>query len=182
MSTSTQCAVRLSIALLASMLPACGLPQRHGAHDHAAVDAAFTRLAGLQGEWVDPTGSLGAPDVVQATWRLTGGGSAVVETLFPGTPDEMVTVYHKDGHDLVLTHYCSAGNQPRMRATSLGEHVIQFDFDGGCNIDPARDMHMHSGRLEFVSGDELHAEWQGWEDGKADPDHLAQFRLVRKKG
>ncbi len=174
---------RVSAALaLAACVGACSAPSRYAIDHQHAVDAAFTRLAGLQGEWLDTTGSFGAPDVVQATWRLTGGGSAVVETLFPGTPDEMVTVYHKDGHDLVLTHYCAAGNQPRMRATYLSERMIQFAFDGGFNIDPARDMHMHSGKLEFVSGDELHAEWQGWEGGKADPGHLAQFHLVRRKG
>jgi hypothetical protein len=40
--------------------------------------------------------------------------------------DEMVTVYHADGPDLVLTHYCLEGNQPRMRAK--GAQGSRFDF------------------------------------------------------
>ena len=51
-----------------------------------------------------------------ARYAVTAAGSAVVETVFPGTEHEMVTVYHADGSDLVLTHYCMEGNQPRMRA------------------------------------------------------------------
>ena len=40
------------------------------------------------------------------TYKVTSGGSAVVETIGPGTEHEMVTVIHPDGDDLMLTHYC----------------------------------------------------------------------------
>jgi hypothetical protein len=177
--------------LLAAALAGCSARDAHHDAEHqrlerrqaaVAAEAGLAKLVALQGDWVDATGQLGPPDAVQVTYRVTGGGSAVVETLFPGTPHEMVTVYHKDGADLVLTHYCAAGNQPRMRARRIGEDAIDFAFDGGANIDPARDMHMHSGRLEFVAGDELRAEWQGWEGGRPDPAHLARFHFVRRKG
>ena len=69
---------------------------------------------------------------------------AVVETVFPGSAHEMVTVYHADGPDLVLTHYCMEGNQPRMRAKGAQGSRFDFAFDGGTNIDPKRDRHMHS--------------------------------------
>ena len=48
--------------------------------------------------------------------KVTAGGSAVHETLFPGSAHEMVSVYHLDGADLVMTHFCALGNQPRMKA------------------------------------------------------------------
>ena len=48
-------------------------------------------------------------------YKLTGAGSALVETQFPGTGHEMVSVYHLDGDDLRMTHYCAAGNQPRVK-------------------------------------------------------------------
>jgi hypothetical protein len=90
----------------------------------------------------------------------------------------MVTVYYAEGSDLVLTHYCSAGNQPRMRARSPSGNVLSFEFDGGSSIDPATTTHMHSARLEFVSDNEVKAVWQNWSSGK--PDHVGAFRIIRK--
>lgn len=175
--------------LVAAALAGCGASDTHHdaehrrlAHDQAlaAADAGFAQLAALQGEWVDATGQFGPADAVLVTYHVTGGGSAVIETLFPGAPEEMVTVYHKDGHDLVLTHYCAAGNQPRMRCRRPGAGELVFDFDGGANIDPARDMHMHSARLVFAGPDEIRGEWQGWEGGKAAAEHRVQFHMKRK--
>ncbi|MGQ0552843.1 MAG: hypothetical protein ACT4PU_06445 [Planctomycetota bacterium] len=180
----------LGLALFASV-PAC-VSQDHaahssGAHEHAGhshgeLDAAFGRLAALQGDWYVKESNVGAKESLGSTWRVTGGGSAVVETLFPGQPHEMVTVYHRDGHDLVLTHYCAGGNQPRMRATNPRGDELVFEFEGGANIDPATTQHMHRGVLKFLGPNEIRAEWQGWADGKADPAHLAIFHLVRKPG
>lgn len=181
---------RVAVLTLAALLPACaGHDNSHHDAEHmriaheqatAAADAGLARLVALQGDWVDATGQMAPPDVVLVTYRVTGGGSAVVETLFPGAPEEMVTVYHRDGHDLVLTHYCAAGNQPRMRCRRPGPAELVFEFDGGANIDPARDMHMHSARMAFTGPDEITGEWQGWEGGRADPEHLVRFHMKRK--
>lgn len=143
------------------------------------ASASFDRFKALAGDWVDADGSLGMKGQVAATYRVTGAGSAVVERLFVGQPHEMTTVYHKDGADLALTHYCAAGNQPRMRARSVDGAVVNFDFDGGSNFDPARDMHMHSARIEFVGPDEVRQSWQSWDKG-APAGHAPSFRLVRK--
>jgi hypothetical protein len=91
----------------------------------------------------------------------------VVETVFPGRAHEMVTVYYADGPDLVLTHYCMEGNQPRMRAKSATGARVEFAFDGGVNIDPARSRHMHSAWFEFVGPDEIKNQWTEHADGKA---------------
>ena len=39
------------------------------------------------------------------------GGTAVLQTIFPGAPEEMLTVHYTDGDQLVATHYCMLGNQ-----------------------------------------------------------------------
>ena len=79
--------------------------------------AALERFKALAGEWVAAEdGEMTKKGDLVARYAVTAGGSAVVETVFPGSPHEMVTVYHADGPDLVLTHYCVEGNQPRMRA------------------------------------------------------------------
>jgi hypothetical protein len=144
-----------------------------------AGQSVFERLKALDGDWVDVDGAFGKKGAVAVTYRVTGGGTAVVESFPVGTPGEMVTVYHADGSDLVLTHYCSAGNQPRMRAKSPAGNTLTFEFDGGTNIDPATTSHMHSVRVEFVSADEVKATWRNWAGGKADHDGV--FRLVRKR-
>lgn len=141
--------------------------------------AAFEHLKALEGTWVDPDGAFGPKGAVAATYRVTGGGTTVVETFPVGSKEEMVTVYHKDGDDLVLTHYCSAGNQPRMRARRFAGNVLAFEFDGGTNIDPKVTSHMHAATIEFLGPDEIRSTWQNWSNGARD--HAGVFRVVRQK-
>jgi hypothetical protein len=140
----------------------------------------FARLKALEGEWIDVDGVFGKKGAVAATYKVTGGGNTVIETFPLGLKEEMVTVYHLDGNDLVLTHYCAGGTQPRMRSKGLTGNALVFDFDGGANIDAAVTSHMHAMRMEFVSRDELKATWTNWSKGKPD-DHTAMLRIIRKQ-
>ena len=146
-----------------------------------AYPAAFERLKSLEGTW---TGKAGEPDGEKmdatVTYRVTAGGSAVVETLFPGTAHEMVTMYTVERGTVVLTHYCAMRNQPRMRARKGGPpDELVFDFAGGANIDPKRDTFMHDLRLVFVDGDHIRGAWRSWSGGK--PDGTAAFDMERRK-
>jgi hypothetical protein len=141
--------------------------------------AALARLKGLAGEW---RGHILTPDgpPVTVVYSVTGGGSTVEEKLFPGTEHEMVSMYYLDGVDLVLTHYCAGGNQPRMKQVPSSDATeLRFDFTGGANIDPARTPHMHGGRLFFRGPDRLDTEWANWENGKQSGAH--KFFLERVK-
>ena len=144
-----------------------------------ATSAAFERFKGLVGEWVAAEdGAMSRKGDVVARYALTAGGSALVETVFPGSEHEMVTVYHADGNDLVLTHYCMEGNQPRMRARNASGPRFDFQFDGGTNIDPRRDRHMHSASLELLGDDEIRTEWT--ELAEASPVLVVKSHLLRK--
>jgi hypothetical protein len=151
------------------------------AQSKSAAAEGLEKLKALHGDWIDVDGAFGRKGAVAITYRVTSGGKTVIETFPVNTPEEMVTVYHLDGNDLVLTHYCSGGTQPRMRSQGLVGNSVAFDFVGGANIDPAKTSHMHSVRIEFVSADEIKGTWQNWSNGKADDDHLAAFRAIRKK-
>jgi hypothetical protein len=168
-------AILLAVLSL-SLLPVSALAQ--GAAQPAAT--AFDRLKALEGEWVDAEGAFGPKGAVAVTYKVTSGGNSVVEVFPVGSPGEMVTVYHKDGGDIVLTHYCSAGNQPRMRAKSISEDVMMFEFDGGMNIDPKVTSHMHEMKMEFLGPDEIRATWQNWSKGGPDSDR-GVFKVTRKK-
>lgn len=141
--------------------------------------AAFELFKGLAGEWVAAEdGEMFKKGDLVARYTVTAAGSAVVETVFPGSPHEMVTVYHADGPDLVLTHYCMEGNQPRMRARNARGPRFDFAFDGGTNVNPKKDRHMSSASLELVGADELVSVWTEIEAGK--PVFVAKSHLVRK--
>jgi len=144
-----------------------------------AAARGFERLKALEGEWIDVDGVFGTKGAVAVTYKVTGGGHTLVETFPVGTPQEMVTVYHLDGNEVALTHYCTSNTQPRMRSKGVDGNRLAFEFAGGANIDPAKNSYMHAVRIEFVSADEIKATWSNWAKGKSD--HEATFRVVRKK-
>lgn len=171
----------IAMALLVALASTGALAgQGHGAQQ--PKDPAFQRVAALAGDWSGTAYEGSGTDKVTpaaATYRLTSGGSAVVETLFPGTPHEMVTVYHMDGPDLLLTHYCAAGNQPTLKAAPMtGGATIRFDFVRGSNM-KSTDMHMHSAVHTFADADHLRSEWTSWNEGK--PAGTVRFEFTRKK-
>jgi hypothetical protein len=144
-----------------------------------AGTAALDRLKALAGDWVSAEdGQMSKKGELTARYAVTAGGSAVVETVFPGAQHEMVTVYHAEGNDLVLTHYCVEGNQPRMRAKDTQGARFDFAYDGGGTIDPRKDRHMHSAWLELLGPDEIRSEWTELAEGK--PVLVARSHLVRK--
>jgi len=137
-------------------------------------------LKRLVGEWLQVDESGKTTDIVMARSRLTAGGSVIIEELFPGSEHEMVTMYHLDGDDVMLTHYCVMGNAPRMKLQK-GSTPDKWTFvcDGkGANMKET-DPHMHQGTITFLSDDHFQSEWTMQKDGK--PDHSAKFDCVRKK-
>ncbi|HEY3226186.1 MAG TPA: hypothetical protein VGK61_04220 [Planctomycetota bacterium] len=139
--------------------------------------AGLERLKKLTGTWTAETKEMGATTV---TYRVISGNSTVMETIMPGTDHEMVTMYHVDGDDLVLTHYCALGNQPRMKAQKDSkEGTLDFRCTGGSNMKCPTDAHMHSLVLTFVDADHINHEWALMKDGKID--HSVKFELARKK-
>ena len=116
---------------------------------------------------------------VALSYELSGGGSAVIEKIFKGTPKEMVTVYHHNGDKLMLTHYCMLGNQPRMGAAkSDSDKKINFRFIDGTNMNAKKDAHMHNLSLTLVSANQLKQEWTLYNEGKPGP--MTTFVFSRK--
>src|ERR1041385_2448086 len=91
----------------------------------------------------------GVQDVV-VTYAVTAGGSAVVETLFPKTPHEMVSVYHDEGGKLTMTHYCILANQPHMKLKASTANSVTLAMSGKDGIANANEAHMHALAINFV--------------------------------
>ena len=143
------------------------------------AQAAFNKLKGLAGEWHGRAGDREKGMEATVIYKTTAAGHTVMETLFPGTTHEMVTMYHLEDGKLVLTHYCAAGNQPRMALTKKSTpDALDFNFIGGANISSRRDGHMHAARIRFAGKDVLESEWDYFQDGKKTD--TKQFFLKRK--
>jgi hypothetical protein len=142
--------------------------------------AAFELFKQLAGEWAGKGEDGKDSHEVSVTYKVTSAGSAVIETIMPGTDHEMVTVIHPDGDDLVLTHYCAVGNQPRMKASGKADgNKVAFQFTGATNMKSDKEFHMHNVTFTFIDKDTLKAEWTHYMDGKAAG--TAVFNVKRKK-
>lgn len=146
------------------------------------TNAALEKMKKLAGTWL-LTDKDGKPtDQIASIIKVTAGGSAVHETLFPGQPLEMVSVYTVDGSDLIMTHYCVLGNQPRMKADPKSPvNQIVFRFAGGTNLDPKNDKHMHEATLTIVDDDHVEVNGIGWENGAPANEMCCGLKLIRKK-
>jgi len=169
--------MRIAIALSTSVLMLVALvPVSAGTGVAPAI--AFERLKSLAGTWEGSAGEAGGPPS-RVEYRITAAGSTVLEIMFPGTEHEMVNAFYLDGNQLVLTHYCAAGNQPRMAldATASTPEHLRFTFTGGSNLDPSKDMHIHSGEILFRDNGGITEDWHAYQNGE----QAATNRLVLER-
>lgn len=138
----------------------------------AANDAAsaFATLKGLAGQWETKTPD-GHPETV--TWKAISDGSAMMEEM---SHESMVTMYHLDNNRLLLTHYCSAKNQPRMQAEiSADGKTVTFNFLDSTNLASPADAHMRKMVLTVKDKDHFTEQWFFSKDGKDVMSETFQF-------
>jgi hypothetical protein len=123
---------------------------------------SFDLLKGMEGNWAGKK-QQGQP--IQITFRLTAGGSALMSEIHGHGPENMVTMFHMDGDRLLMTHYCGAGNQPRMKVISADAKSVSFEFLDGTNIGPG-DGHMQHVTFSQPDGDHHVEEWVFLDHGK----------------
>jgi len=171
---------KVIIALVVCGLAATTMAFAEGSAKTVTAQEAFALLKGLAGEWQGKAMDNDKGPEIAVNYRITANGSVVLETLFPGSDHEMLTLYHLDNGKLVLTHYCAMGNQPRMELdpASSADRLV-FNFAGGSNLDAGKDMHMHQGRVCLVAPDRLENEWDTFRG--TEKIDTKKFFLERKK-
>ena len=92
-------------------------------------------------------------------------------------PENMITMFHMDGDRLLMTHYCGAGNQPRMKVISADAKSVSFEFFDGTNIGPG-DGHMQHVTFTEPDADHHVEEWTFLDHGK---EMKEVFTLARAK-
>jgi hypothetical protein len=174
---------RLFVCAMLLGLPLAAYGQdKTGKRPTVPANPAFETMKKLAGTWLAADEDGKPTDQVLSVIKVTAGGSAVHETLFPGQPQEMVSIYTVDGPDLVMTHYCVLGNQPRLKADpNSSANRIEFQFAGGSNLDPTKDKHMHSATLTIIDDDHIAVAGVGWQGGAPAKDMCCGLKLVRKK-
>ncbi len=108
----------------------------HGSPEHKMPEVPpdlsspeLNRIKSLVGRWSSTTSMFGKKDEqVFTEFKISAGGSAVVETIFPGTPNEMVSVYYDDDQGkLAMTHYCMMRNRPSFTLGKSGKDEITME-------------------------------------------------------
>jgi hypothetical protein len=135
---------------------------------------SFDLLKGMEGNWAGKN-QQGQP--IQVTFRMTAGGSALMSEILGRGPENMITMFHMDGDRLLMTHYCGAGNQPRMKVISSDAKSVSFEFVDGTNIGPG-DGHMQQVTFTEADADHQVEEWVFLDHGK---EIKEVFTLARTK-
>jgi hypothetical protein len=112
-----------------------------------AGSEAFANLRRLTGEWEARTAR---GSVIRLVYKAVAADSALVETFRTGPGRETLTIYHPDGSDLIATHYCAQGNQPRLRLQSPGANqILEFAYYDATNLAGSSTSHLTRLRFEF---------------------------------
>jgi len=135
-------------------------------HPPARTTPAFDQLKSLAGDW---TGKDNSSMPVKVTYQVISNGSVVMEHLQPGKEPEMVTMYSLEGDRIVVTHYCSAGNQPTMQTAPLTGATGKYDFTfvrlgGAKSLDEG---HMVALSVSIPDKDHLSQTWTFLDNGKS---------------
>jgi hypothetical protein len=136
----------------------------------------FEQIKTLIGIWQGTRKAYDGEETITARYSLTAKDSAVMEQLFPGTPKEMVSVYTQDGHDLVMTHYCMLGNQPRMKTQGLvPSGTISLTYIDGTGMRSMQDIHMHALTITLMDENHMTHHWTLFDKGQEKVTHTFMF-------
>jgi hypothetical protein len=125
---------------------------------------SFDKLKTLAGTW---EGTFeGKP--MQVSLRVTSMGNALMHEMKSSGPEDPITMFNVDGDRLLLTHYCDAGNRPRMVGTvSPDGKTVDFKF---LDVSGSTEYgHMQHVIFNFIDSDHHTEKWEfAMADGKTE--------------
>lgn len=165
--------VMLSLVLLLSLTSALAQTGPQKGQPQTDAEKSFALLKTLAGNWEGPVkmeghdhgNGNGVPENMQVSLRVTSRGNALVHEMGgldpkedPTKYDHPVTMFYLDDGKLMLTHFCDAGNRPRMAAkVSPDGKTIEFDFvdlTGGDKFG-----HMYHAEITFIDVNHHTEKW-----------------------
>lgn len=157
--------------------------QKSAAHVPSDAQKSFDQLKTLAGSWEGHLTTVPQKADVEGKYalislRLTSMGNALMhEIRIEGRMDDPITMLYLDGGRLLLTHYCDAGNRPRMVAKASPDgKTVEFGFLDV--VGSTRYGNMHDAVFTVIDVNH-HTDVWTWMDPEGKPVN-ARFDLQRK--
>src|SRR5258708_7946401 len=150
--------IRISLATFALLTATVALAQ-------SDAQKSFDQLKSLTGSW---EGKASNGHVLDVSFSDTAGGSALMSEIHGHGPENMVSMFHLDGPNrLLITHYCSVGNQPRMAASASPDgKTITFTFVDATNLASPDAGHMQQLVIAMLDANNHTEDWTFNDHGK----------------
>ena len=135
-----------------------------GAFAQSDAQKTFDQLKALSGVWEGkvttdmPVAASIQNSLMHVTLRTTSRGNALLHEMTSSGPDDPITMFYLDENRLLLTHYCDAGNRPRMEGKlSPDGKTLEFSFldVAGSN----QHQHMHHAKFTFIDANHHTEDW-----------------------
>lgn len=169
----------LRCACVGALLAVSGVVAARAANEKTNGAMVFDQLKTLVGEWEGKTET----GPVKITYTLVSGGTALMERMQPANEAEMITMYSADGDRIVVTHYCSQGNQPSMKSETLKGVGNKYSFSlvSVSGLKTPDEGHMVGLVLTLVDRDHLTQEWHYQNSHGKTSAELFEFRRKPEK-
>ena len=165
-----------SLVLVCVLVTAVAVLGENQPQDSSKSAAVFKQLTALVGEW--EAVQEGVP--VKETYTLTANGSVLMSETKPADSQPMITMFTVDGDHLIATHYCVAGNQPRM-VTGAPDDLdkgLTFSLERVTGMKTPDDWHNTGVTLTLDDKDHMTQRWTYLYKGKTG---TTIFHYARKK-
>jgi len=170
-------AMRPIFGVLLLSVPLCVVAAAQEMHPPARTTPAFDQMKSLAGEW-EGTDTHGSK--VRLTYQVVSNGSVLMERMKSSDESEMITMYSLDGDHILVTHFCSAGNQPTMQTAAATAATGKYDFSfvRATGMKSPDEGHMVALSVTMPDKDHLSQVWTFQDHGNSMVD---TFTYTRKK-
>jgi len=124
-------------------------------------ERAFATFKSLNGRWAIESNGKTLP--IEMRYEVGSKESIVIEQF-----GEELSVIYLDGENLLMTHFCNAGNQPRLRLKAGGQPgVLEFEMYDITNLKDASTPHVERIVYKVTDGRRMTLELF-WKKGQSE--------------
>ena len=124
-------------------------------------ETAFEMFKRFEGKWAIRSGQKTLP--IEMTYESRSNGSIVTEQF-----GKELSVFYRDGQSLLMTHFCNAGNQPRLRLRENTQPgVFEFQMFDITNLQSADGDHVDRVVYRLIDDKTIDLEIV-WKKGKSE--------------